>query len=523
MASLRLLLRSQCRQASQRLQVKQQACLLSTADSPKEKPTKTFDDIPGANAFKLVFDQMANGWRHDKKSADYAKAYYDMFNSFCEMGDVIKIDIPFKDPFVFVFKPELIETFFRASEPDPRRPGFLALKYKRDLDAKNGGLQKKGLLTTNGQEWFDFRKKVQQPMLKPKATHRYTPLLDGIAQNFIDDMVRPRLDPVTKQTPDDFITDLYKWALESVTLLALNTRLGCLDPNLPADSEPLQMINAVQNMFRLTRDLEDGMSLWQFMPQFSKTYRGFSNDCDTFIKVSQKHIHKSLADSKNRDPEEDPPMLVLFAERGCDEETAVVMAMDMLFAGIDTSSNTTAFTFYQLAKHPEVQEKLYQEIKSFLPNKDSVLDNAKLEKMSYLRAVLKETLRLHSPAIGTARELEGPLQLGEYYIDRKCVYFGPNLFMCRSERYFKNALEFRPERWLRDHPLKEDIHPFLMLPFGHGKRMCVGRRFAEQEARILILKMIQNFRIEWHHPDLENSLEALVKPASPVRLTLIER
>ena len=55
--------------------------------------------------------------------------------------------------------------------------------------------------------------------------------------------------------------------------------------------------------------------------------------------------------------------------RGCDETTAIVMALDMMFAGIDTSSHTSSYAMFQLAKHPEVQEKLYREIKKELPDK----------------------------------------------------------------------------------------------------------------------------------------------------------
>jgi len=296
------------------------------------------------------------------------------------------------------------------------------------------------------------------------------------------------------------------------------------DANLDQDSEQYKIIRATQSLFYHSRELEEGMSLWTWMPNLSKTYKTFSQDCDLFAKISQKHIHQSIVRSKDSsNPDDDPPLLVLFAERGCDEETAVVMAMDMMFAGIDTSSHTTAFALYALAKHPEVQQKLYEEIKRVLPDKNVKLDNAKLEKMHYLRAVLKETLRLYSPATGTARIIEEPLELGGYHIDRKAMYFGPQIYMSRSERYFKDPLEFRPERWLRDHPLKEDIHPFLSLPFGHGPRMCVGRRFAEQEAKILICKMVQNFEVQWHREDLGIVLETLVKPDAPVRLTLLDR
>ena len=49
-----------------------------------------------------------------------------------------------------------------------------------------------------------------------------------------------------------------------------------------------------------------------------------------------------------------PTLLELFAQNGCTEEHAIAMAMDMLFAGIDTSAPTVAWTLYELAKHPEV-------------------------------------------------------------------------------------------------------------------------------------------------------------------------
>ena len=151
------------------------------------------------------------------------------------------------------------------------------------------------------------------------------------------------------------------------------------------------------------------------------------------------------------------------------------------------------------------------------------MDNANLEKMSYLRAVLKETLRMHPPAILMSRMIEGPFEIAGYRIDKKVNYLPAHAFMCLSDRYVNDPMEYRPERWLRDHPLKEDVHPFVMLPFGHGPRMCVGRRFAEQEAKILVCKMVQNFRIEWHRKDLGTMVETLAKPDAPINLTLLER
>ena len=83
--------------------------------------------------------------------------------------------------------------------------------YRKILDFSKGtGPKSKGLLVSQGTEWKEFRSKVQQPMLKPQVTWRYTPDLEIIASEFIERIILARRDPVTCQVPDDFINDLYK-------------------------------------------------------------------------------------------------------------------------------------------------------------------------------------------------------------------------------------------------------------------------------------------------------------------------
>ena len=83
-----------------------------------------------------------------------------------------------------------------------------------------------GLLTSSGDTWLKFRSKVQQPMLRPKSTLRYTPELEQIAQEFIEKKIENKKNRENDQVGIDFLDDLYKWSLESVACLALNTRLG---------------------------------------------------------------------------------------------------------------------------------------------------------------------------------------------------------------------------------------------------------------------------------------------------------
>lgn len=66
-----------------------------------------------------------------------------------------------------------------------------------------------------------------------------------------------------------------------------------------------------------------------------------------------------------------------------------------------------------------------------------------------------------------------------------------NYVACRLDKNFENASKFIPERWLKnqDNPMKSNTNPYLVLPFGHGMRACIARRFAEQNILVLILRV----------------------------------
>ena len=99
----------------------------------------------------------------------------------------------------------------RLTGPTPNRSGFSGMLYRKIQDAENGtGPKSKGLLVSQGKEWQELRSKVQKPMLKPQVTWRYTPDLEIIASEFIENFIIKSRDPTTNQVPDDFLYALYK-------------------------------------------------------------------------------------------------------------------------------------------------------------------------------------------------------------------------------------------------------------------------------------------------------------------------
>ena len=108
--------------------------------------------------------------------------------------------------------------------------------------------------------------------------------------------------------------------------------------------------------------------------------------------------------------------------------------------------------------------------------KDGKITESKLNQMKYLKACLHESQRLNPAVIGFSRTVPTDIALGGYQVPRGTMVscFTRNLMV--DPRNFDDPLQFTPERWLRGCPQHHQAHPFAALPFGHGPRMCVGRR-----------------------------------------------
>ncbi|XP_066856167.1 cytochrome P450 27C1 isoform X4 [Anser cygnoides] len=166
---------------------------------------------------------------------------------------------------------------------------------------------------------------------------------------------------------------------------------------------------------------------------------------------------------------------------------------EMLLAGVDTTSFTLSWATYLLAKHPEVQQRVYEEIVNNL-GKDQVPVALDVPKLPLIRAVLKETLRLYPVLPGNGRVTQKDLIVGGYLIPK-----GTQLALCHyatsyNEENFPMANEFRPERWLRKDNL-DRVDNFGSIPFGYGIRSCIGKRIAELEIHLALIQLLQNFEI----------------------------
>ena len=115
--------------------------------------------------------------------------------------------------------------------------------------------------------------------------------------------------------------------------------------------------------------------------------------------ISAKNI-KHAVDNMAEDSE--TIIAKLFRKCGRDSPIPIVMAVDMMMAGIDTTGSTATFLLYHLATNPDKQEKLYQEICQTI-GPEGHLSEAAINNMTYMKAVQMESQRLQPAVWGTSR------------------------------------------------------------------------------------------------------------------------
>ena len=163
-----------------------------------------------------------------------------------------------------------------------------------------------------------------------------------------------------------------------------------------------------------------------------------------------------------------------------------------MFEGHDTTTSGMCWTLYCLAKHPEHQEKVREEVRSVLMGREW-LEYDDLKELKYTQWCIKEAMRLYPPVFFVFRRSDGELVLDGHKIP-KDVLVGLSIRQIhRHPDTWENPFEFDP---LRFHPSNcEGRHPYAYIPFSGGQRNCIGQNFALNEERVVIASIVSRFKL----------------------------
>ncbi|XP_050576414.1 probable cytochrome P450 301a1, mitochondrial [Bombus affinis] len=490
-----------------------------TVDHDATIEAKPYEDIPGPKPVPIL----GNTWRlfpviGQYQISDVAKLsqiFYDEYGKIVRLTGLIG-----RPDLLFVYDADEIEKIYRQEGPTPFRPSMPCLVHYKSVVRKDFFGSLPGVVGVHGEPWREFRTRVQKPVLQPQTVRKYITPIEMVTSDFIQ-----RIQEIKGQDdelPADFDNEIHKWALECIGRVALDVRLGCLSGNLTPDSEPQKIIDAAKFALRNVAVLELKAPYWRYVP--TPLWSRYVRNMDYFIEVCMKYIDAAMERLKTKKSvdEFDLSLVERILAKESDPKMAYILALDLILVGIDTISMAVCSILYQLATRPEEQEKIYQELIEILPDPSVPLTTSHLDKAIYMKAFIREVFRVYSTVIGNGRTLQNDTTICGYRVPKGVQVVFPTVVTGNMKQYVTDAKTFKPKRWLKESS-NEILHPFASLPYGHGARMCLGRRFADLEIQVLLAKLIRSYKLEYHHKPLKYKVTFMYAPDGELKFKVLQR
>jgi len=164
----------------------------------------------------------------------------------------------------------------------------------------------------------------------------------------------------------------------------------------------------------------------------------------------------------------------------------------VFFAGHETTACLLSWTWYVLARRPDVEEKLLAELGRAGAD-ETGSPAAMVSRLPYMQMVLNEVLRLYPPAYGFGRRALRDTRVGDHPVEAGTTVLMSPWAMHRDATYFEDPERFVPERWANG--LASHLPRFAYYPFSSGPRRCVGSSYATMEATIAIATILPRFHL----------------------------
>ncbi|KAH8270580.1 hypothetical protein KR018_012042, partial [Drosophila ironensis] len=189
-----------------------------------------------------------------------------------------------------------------------------------------------------------------------------------------------------------------------------------------------------------------------------------------------------------------------------------------MFEGHDTTTSALSFCLHELSRHPEVQDRLLEEIDRVLgSDRSRPVTIRDLNELKYMESVIKESLRMYPPVPIVGRKLVADFKYSMYLVETQYIIlevfieilllahkqFGEAIIPAGSEiivgifgihripEDYPEPDEFNPDRFENG----DRVAPFKMVPFSAGPRNCIGQKFALLEMKMMLAKIVREYEL----------------------------
>jgi cytochrome P450 len=337
----------------------------------------------------------------------------------------------------------------------------------------------KGLITLEGETWRRHRR-TMAPAFDHRSIASFTPLMTGAAQELMKDWSK-----LGAGASSDVAEDMMEVTLKIISRTMFSS-----------DSDDIMRIMggaAGRYQAEIRPNILDllGLPLWIAAIGRKKAADRVFNEFDTLID--------RLIETRARDPGNGPKDLLARLIAARDEQTGGGMnaqevrdhVITIFMAGHETTAMAMTWTWYLLSQHPAVEAKLHAELNAVLGGRAP--NHEDLAKLTYTRMVIEETMRIYPTVPAMEREaLADDTLLGRHVPKGSTVMIIPWV-LHRHLKHWPNPGRFDPERFSAEQSAARSR--FTYLPFGGGRRICIGAAFSIAEATILLATLAQRFQL----------------------------
>lgn len=399
------------------------------------------------------------------------------------LGNTFLIDVILGGKVIFTRDPEIIRHILQKNHRNYRKSDLQTREMARYIG--------KGILTAEGDHWRTHRRMIQP------AFHRKK--LAGLLQT-MDAVIEQELRSISTDSAVDIYPLMSDLAFQ-VVAQALFSR-----PDIRERMHRLQQLTEA-NQRMLIREMRQPYFKWWFrMRGTTRKHLGYARE--------GRDLLNTIIEERISSGEQVNDLLDMLLEARYEDGTAMsreqlIDEVLILFtAGHETTANVLTYVLYLLAKHPEQQEKLYQEAGQATMKASP---GERIHASAFARQCIEEAMRLYPPVYVIDRVAKEADEIGGIHLEPGALVLMSIYELHRSETLWEDAGSFRPGRFAPDLGTSYSSHYF---PFGAGPRMCIGNNFAMYEMTLVLSRLILDYRIETEQQSLKINPLISLKPGT---------
>ena len=406
---------------------------------------------------------LATGWRFQRDALGLLRDWQR------EFGDIVYLRMgPLR--FYWLFHPDLAHEVLVSQSKRFRRTGR-QVEVLREWDGD-------GLVTSDGEHWLRQRRLVQ-PAFHVRRFPVYAQQMTDVTSGLVDRWLKEQPARIEMNS-----------AMTGLTLeIMANTFFGA---DLSDQTQQLGEAVAYLSEYGM-RELGKPFSLpnWLPLPSIRRKLRA--------IRFLNETIDRLILERRTSQEDRGDLLSMLLQAtdeegdgKGMTNEQVRYEAMTLFLAGHDTTAGVLPWIWYLLAKHPEAEARVLDEVERVLQGRTPTADD--FPQLAYTQMIVKETMRLYPQAyVLFARVPAEDVELGGYHIPKGSQVYPVPYIIHHDERWHAEPERFDPERFTSERFGK--LPSCVWIPFGAGPRACIGAAFATLEMVSIVVTMIQRVRL----------------------------